>query len=165
MVQQIDPINSAREAAETLRLRMAFARQQVAYRSAQENLEAIAAKHKTLSGEFMLNGTGEAICDLMFPDGVRFTEKPLMSFGGEVRNWASLTESTAGAGNYPSISVVIVGWMTKPRPPESLLYEGVRLAVVTDGDYRQKMFVHWHVEGMSLGGPVDYQPIPLVGGG
>lgn len=126
------------------------------------SIEEFSAQHTRISGEFMLNGMGEQIVTLDF-GGTLFTEKPLASFGGEVRNWNPDLEYTIiGKGEFPTVSCVIVGWSTVHKPPERLLYSGCRMAVVVTGWHTQKMFIHWHIEGVALQGPASYDPIPLV---
>lgn len=116
-------------------------------RQAEQLREDMGASKTKLTGELKVNGAGETQVQVTFP--VKFTEKPFLSFGAEL-----LEREPILPGFLPTISVVVLGWITEERPPTSRLYVGAKLAVVTGGAAYQKMSVHWTVEAMALGNPV-----------
>lgn len=169
------PLDAAAEAAARLRSaqgRLAAEQAQAARftsltqrrQSELENLEAISNKHMTVHGEFMLNGAGESVNEVLFPKDVVFTEKPICSALGEMRDWnRDMEVILVGAGKFPTISTVIVGWIIEDNVANNLrLYKGFRMACVISGWAHMKMIVHWTADGMGMGGPTSYEPAPIV---
>lgn len=111
------------------------------------SLADMAAAETKLDGEVRINGSGESTVPITFP--VLFTEKPHLSFGAELIEGDALT-----VGFMPTISVVILGWITQESPPSSRFYRGAKLGVVTTGVRHQKMVVHWHLNGVAMANPV-----------
>lgn len=153
--------NLAAEQAQAARFTYQAQRRQ----SELENLEAISNRHMTLHGEFMLNGAGESVNEILFPKDVAFTEKPICSALGEMRDWNRDMETLlVGAGKFPTISTVIVGWVVEDSVAKNLrLYRGIRIACVVTGWPHMKMLVHWTADGMGMGGPTNYEPLPIAG--
>ena len=110
-----------------------------------EGIQDASGSSTVLTGEFLLVGTGEKLVEVVFP--TPFTEKPIMSFGGEVQD-ANLMVS----GQYPTISVLVAGWVTKDIPPFSRLFTGCRLCTVVTGPKVQKIVIYWSFTGPSING-------------
>ena len=73
-----------------------------------------------------------------------------------MRDWNETTEkSIIGKGQYPTISVVVVGYVVEDTPPLKRIYKGAKLAVVTGGNTFQKMIVNCFFTGKALVGPTD----------
>lgn len=108
-----------------------------------EGIEDAAGSSTVLTGEFLVRGSGENLVDLTFPTA--FTSKPLLSFGGEVQDVDLMVK-----GQYPTVSVVIAGWVTREAPPLSRLFTGCRLCVVTTGPQVQKMVIYWTLTGDTI---------------
>jgi hypothetical protein len=106
-----------------------------------ENLSSASGGATRLTGQLLLSGSGEKVVDVVFP--APFTEKPLMSFGGEMQD-------SMIRGQFPTISVVVAGWITRDAPPYSRLFTGCQLAIVTTGPTTQKMIVHWFFDGPTI---------------
>lgn len=137
-------MNNNRELSSALsRLRSAQQQNEITKRGAND----MGATKTRINGEIRVNTAGESITQVVFP--VRFTEKPIMTFGGEVIEGDALQ-----AGYMPTISVVVVGWITEEVPPVSRLYTGAKLGIVLDGVNHQKAIVHWSLEGTALSNPV-----------
>jgi hypothetical protein len=108
--------------------------------------DAIGRVH-TVSGEFVVDGTGEALVPVNFP--IRFIEKPRFHFGGELAPDSVITD-----GEFPTVSAVVGYWTYEERPyvPH---YKGATLAVVTTGPTGQKMAIHWTMTGRAITNPVS----------
>jgi hypothetical protein len=100
-----------------------------------------AAGQTRLSGQLMLSNPGEKSISVTFP--FSFADKPLLSFGGEMRDGDIPVD-----GNFPTVSVVVGGWSTVDNPPYSRLYTGCKLLIVTTGPPQQRLYVHWHLDGI-----------------
>lgn len=109
--------------------------------------EDMAASKTKLTGEIRVNGAGETKTNVTFP--IQFTEKPVMNFGAEMIEGDAIID-----GFMPTISVVILGWVTKDLPPTQRLYLGATLGIVVGGAHFNKLSVHWSVEGTALSNPV-----------
>lgn len=107
----------------------------------------MAAGPTRCSGQFLIDSTGEVEAQINFP--VKFSQKPLLSYSGEVKEGYMLTDS-----KMPTISMVPVRWILEDNPPYSVLYTGVVLAVVTDGPPGQRLFATWHMDGPAFSNPV-----------
>jgi len=99
------------------------------------------------SGQFLLDGMGEAEVEVLFP--VKFSEKPLLSFAAEIRDGDMLITS-----KMPTVSMVVLQWTIEDRPPFSNLYTGATLGVVADGPPSSRLFAIWHMDGMAYSNPV-----------
>jgi hypothetical protein len=95
-----------------------------------------------LSGQFAIKGSGEKRVEIVFP--AQFTEKPFMTFGGEIETDFMID------GQFPTISLVVSRWITKDLPPYSRLFVGCEFAVVTTGPSVQKMIVTWAMDGPTV---------------
>ena len=120
--------------------------------SERARLEDSLARTQVVSGQFLLSGVGEATKAVKFP--VKFIEKPLLSFGGE------LTENSSPVdGSFPTVSVVIGGWdleipgIVNQETPDRKYFVGATLLVVTTG-VSESMWIHWHVTGVAITNPV-----------
>ena len=112
--------------------------------------------NQRISGQFLWEGSGEGEKEVVFP--VKFIERPVFYFGGELGPNQSVVD-----GYYPTVSVVVGGWLTLKRPPVTSLYYGCTLVVVVTGHTDQKMVIHWHVEGRALSDPsVNPEDFPDV---
>jgi hypothetical protein len=99
-----------------------------------------------------LNGVGEIAKEVVFP--VKFVEKPLLSFGGELSENSSPTD-----GSFPTVSVVVGGWnleipgVENQETPDRKYFVGANLLVVTTG-VDESMWIHWHMTGVAITNPV-----------
>lgn len=96
--------------------------------------------------EIMFQGTAttqEIAVDVTFP--VWFVDRPGMSFGAE------LLRDVIEAGNYPTISVVVITW-TKVHDlrPGGGYFTGCRFAIVASGRVGEEMMVHWQADGKAM---------------
>ncbi len=96
-------------------------------------------------GEVTVVGAGEASVDVNFP--VWFTEKPSFSFGGELAEGHS-PEAT----NFPTISVMVLSWVTEERG-YTIYYVGAKLGIVTTGVASHSVIAHWAAEGKAMQNP------------
>lgn len=110
-------------------------------------------KTTRVHGFVLTEGAGEAAHEITFP--VTFTERPSMSFGGEMDENQFVEDLS-----FPTVSVVVVSWtktMTD-RVGGGLgapgWFAGATLAIVTSGKTDQRMWVHWQAEGKALRDPV-----------
>ncbi len=101
-----------------------------------------------ISGTILVEGAGEITVPVSFP--VWFVERPGFSFGGELsdNHWPA-------EGNFPTISVVVTKWDINERSTYGRFYRGADLAIVTEGQNDQQMWVHWHVEAKAFMNPID----------
>lgn len=106
------------------------------------DIEQTSAGVTKLSGQIRVDSPGEVEVPLVFP--VFFSEKPLLSFGGELK-----VGTDAVPGSFPTVSVVIGSWSLSDASPTMLIYKGCKLLVVTTGHPTQRMFIHWHLEGIA----------------
>lgn len=106
-------------------------------------LGAMSAGPTRCSGQFQLDGAGEAEVQITFP--VSFSAKPLLSFSGEVRDGDILVSA-----RMPSISMMVLRWTVEDNPPYSVLYTGAVLGVVTSGPPGTRMYATWHMDGTAF---------------
>ena len=90
-------------AGENLTSRQTIAQRQNRKQSERARIEDSIARHQIVQGQFLVSGVGELAKEVVFP--VKFIEKPLLSFGGELAENSSPTD-----GGFPTISVVVGGW-------------------------------------------------------
>lgn len=108
----------------------------------------MSASENSFKGAVRVNGAGESTIDVTFPK--LFTEKPhLIGFSGEV-----LTGDAVRDGFMPTVSVIILGWITEERPPTSRFYRGAKLGIVTTGTVHQKLIVYYAFSGTAVENPV-----------
>lgn len=100
-------------------------------------------------GEIQVTGAGECQARIVFP--VRFVDKPLPHFGGEL----GYGSPTATLGSYPTYSTTVHAWDYRMKPDGSFLYVGALFGVVTTGQPSQVMNIHWSVEGLGLRNPSE----------
>jgi len=112
-------------------------------RRSQNDFQATAT---TVTGQFRVNGQGEAQIDVTFP--AKFVEKPMLSFGAEV-----IEGDSQVPGFMPWANVCVLHWVTKESPPTGRLYMGARLGVVSGGVSFQKMMIHWTFSAKALKSP------------
>lgn len=91
-------------------------------------------------------GSGETRATIDFP--VLFSDKPIMTFGGEL-----VGNSTAEAGNYPVISVMVDNWDTVERSDDREYYRGCEVLIVALGKENQRVDAHVLFEGMAFRDP------------
>ncbi len=117
-----------------------------AQRSRLERAKSVQAGVQRAIGFVEVTGAGESLVEVQF--SVWFTERPWLSFGGELIENAVLKDK-----NFPTVSVVIKNWVTKTKN-NATYYYGATLILVTGGTSDQKLVVHWQVEGMALVNPL-----------
>ena len=110
-------------------------------------LDDMAGTYRVLHGQFMINSAGEAEVEIDFP--FKFTEKPLMSFGFEMRDGEPYVRGQMATG-----SAMVIDWKTEERPPLNRFYTGCTLGVVTSGLQYQKMIGVFHASGMAFTNPM-----------
>ena len=98
-----------------------------------------------VDGLFLVSGAGQTNSAVRFP--VKFIERPNISFAGELD-----VNSAAVPGNYPTLSVVVGGWVVE-GPPTKRLWTGANLLVVTNGPATQKIWVHWEASARAVSNP------------
>jgi hypothetical protein len=101
-----------------------------------------------VSGRLLVQGTGEISVSVNFP--VRFTERPIFTFGGELD-----LSSSPVAGSFPSVSCVVVNWdkIGVVTGGSDGHYIGATLAVTAGGSATQGMWIHWVMEGKAIRNP------------
>lgn len=118
-------------------------------------VEDFIIKPTRVTGFVLTEGAGEALHEVVFP--VTFTERPSMSFGGELD-----VDEFVEALVFPTVSVVVVSWaktMTDRVGGGTNApgwFAGAILAIVTSGKSGQRMWVHWQAEGKALRDPVHH---------
>lgn len=110
-------------------------------------LEDATGRVHTISGEFLVDGAGEALVPVNFP--VVFIEKPRFHFGGELSPGSVITD-----GQFPTVSAVVGTWTYMERQVQPF-YRGATLCVVTTGPAEQKMMIHWTMTGRAITNPVS----------
>lgn len=105
------------------------------------------AGYTNLAGEIRVNGAGESSLPITFP--VKFTEKPLLTFGAEV-----IEGDAIRSGFMPWANVIVLSWITEEIPPVTRLYTGANLGVVSGGVPHQKMAIHWNLSGKAVADPI-----------
>jgi len=120
--------------------------------SDRARLEDSIARQQLVSGQFLVAGTGEVAKEVVFP--VKFIEKPLMFFGGELAENSFPTD-----GSFPTVSVMIGGWNLEipgaenQETPDRKYFVGANLLVVTTG-VAENTWLHWHMMGTAITNPV-----------
>lgn len=110
-------------------------------------VDAFLIKPTSVTGRELINGVGEVLVDVSFP--VWFTERPNVSFGGELDTNDSPTDT-----QFPTVSVVVVAWqMKKEERLGGGYFIGCNLAVVTGGRKDNRIWVHWRAEGAAMKNP------------
>lgn len=106
-------------------------------------------KDTTLSGRRLLSGTGEVSLDVVF--SVLFSGRPAFYFGGELEAGHSPI-----AGRFPTISAVVVAWVTEKSVEGAFdgYFKGCTLAIKTEGQVDQLLWLHWHFRGTGLRNPL-----------
>lgn len=136
----------------SLTSRQTIAQRQNRKASERARLEDNIARTQMVSGEFLVAGVGELTKEVLFP--VKFVEKPLLSFGGELAENSSPVD-----GAFPTVSVVVGGWnlevpgIENQETPDRRYFVGATLLVVTSGT-AENMWIHWHMMGMAITNPV-----------
>lgn len=124
-------------------LSVALNRQQVS----ASNQADFYAQPYFVQGRFLCDGAGELVKDVSFP--VVFTEEPFFAFGGRLEQ-----NQVIVAGNYPTVSAVVLSFSVEKRGVSTELFRGARLIIVTTGEEDQKMWLQWQFSGMALVNPV-----------
>ena len=124
-----------------------FRRRSNQLRMDQDGFSAMAAGPTRCSGQFLLDGMGEAEVQVSFP--VKFSQKPLLSFAAEIRDGDMLITT-----QMPTVSMVVLRWIIEDRPPYSNMYTGAVLGIVTEGPVGSRVFVIWHMDGIAFSNPV-----------
>lgn len=91
-----------------------------------------------------LDGPGEATIDITFP--LRFFERPLFTAGLELRDNSFLTW-----GAFPTWSATIVRFNTEAINPDTILYVGAQLAIVTTNVNRSAL--HYSFQAKAFTNP------------
>jgi hypothetical protein len=107
-------------------------------------------KQTRVTGRVKLVGTGEAAVDIPFP--VRFTERPIFTFGAE------LDENQAAViGNYPTVSGFVGSWVVVGRVVGGFdgYYVGARLLIVLTGEPDMISFFDWAMEAAAMRNPLN----------
>lgn len=112
-----------------------------------KNQDDFAARIHVISGQFNVQGAGELVKDIAFP--VTFVEKPLLAFGGALDDNQAIV-----AGNFPTISVVVLKYKEGVSQAASSSFSGASLIVVVTGVEDQSVWVHWSFTGMALVNPI-----------
>ena len=121
-----------------------------------EDMSTAQAGQTRLSGQFMLSNPGEKEATVYFP--FKFAGKPLLSFGAEIP-----TGDKPTPGNFPTVSIIIGGWLTQDNPPYTQLFYGAKFLMVTTGPPQQRLYIHWHLDGIAYGGDMnDLQVAPFL---
>lgn len=109
--------------------------------------ESATIKPVRVAGFELTEGRGELTIDVEFP--VWFTERPAMSFGGELDE-----NDFVETGSYPSVSVVVIAFTrAQTERVGGGWYTGASLALVVGGKQAQRIWVHWQAEGKALKNP------------
>ena len=124
-----------------------FRRQQNQFAAFGQGLMDMSAGPTRASGQFLLDGMGEAEVHVPFP--VKFAEKPLFSYAAEIRDGDMLI-----ATKMPVVTMVVTRWLLEDRPPFSNLYTGAIIGVVADGPTGSRLFAIWHMDGTAYANPV-----------
>ena len=136
----------------SLTSRQTIAQRQGRQSSEKARLEDNIARSQIVSGQFLMGGSGEVTKQVLFP--VKFIEKPLMYFGGELTENSFPTE-----GSFPTVSVIVGGWDLEipnnenQETPDRKYFVGATLLVVTTGT-DENMWIHWHMTGVAITNPV-----------
>lgn len=112
-----------------------------------EGFRDISAGPTRCSGQFMVDSSGELEAQILFP--VKFSQKPLLSYAGELKEGDMLTSS-----RMPTLRMVVLSWILEDKPPFQSLYTGAVLGVVLDGPPGQRMLATWHMDGVAFSNPV-----------
>lgn len=132
------------------RKRNAFQQREADQRRMVSNL---AGPHQ-ITGQFLLDGSGETTKDLKFP--VNFIEKPLFYAGFEMD-----TSSAPVDGAFPLATATAFNWVIKePDLDNNALnlrkyFTGVSVAVVCVGSPNQKVWVNWMAVGKAITNPLS----------
>ena len=136
-VSRIPPRLSGRPAAERRRRDL-------------EQVQGAVSAESIVKGRLTVVGGGDVAVDINFP--VLFTEKPHMTFGGEVKGTVD-----ASAGAFPTISVLVGQWRLAV-PDESddrsfcrRFYIGAQLLVAIDGSI--DVIAHYQFSGVAITNP------------
>lgn len=117
-------------------------------RGTVNRVESMSGRPHRVQGHFTMNGAGEASIEVRFP--VWFIEKPIFTFGGEMVEGESPTQT-----QYPTISVVVHRWILQEYPGDIHYFSGAILGPVSTGTEAQKLLVHWQCEGKALRNPTS----------
>lgn len=90
---------------------------------------------------------GEAISQITF--GVRFVEKPVMTFGFEMPPGQPLY-----AGSFPNGNVVVYQWLSGIRADQTMrFYDGATLAILSTGAHNLSIIAHASFVGKAVRNP------------
>lgn len=115
-------------------------------RQEHEQARAIQGQVVSSQGFILTKQAGEVAQDVKF--SVRFIERPLFTFGGELDE-----NQSASAGRFPTVSAVVLQWEIEELDKYRKYFIGANLGLVTTGATTQRMWVHWRMEGKALLGP------------
>ena len=111
------------------------------------------ATESITKGQILVVGAGEVILPVVFP--VWYIEPPQFYFGG-----ALASNSPTEPGLFPTISSVVGDWEVERPDLENfgfdmrIYYRGAQLAVVTQGQPEQEMYLHYTFSGLAVTNPV-----------
>lgn len=116
-------------------------------RGAVNRIEAMTGRVHRVQGFIDVEGAGETSYEVGFP--VWFFERPLFTFGGEMAD-----NEAPEAENFPTVSVVVLGWKKQEFDMNVSYWSGAYLGIVTTGRLGHRMTVHWQMEGKALRNPM-----------
>lgn len=125
-----------------------FRRAQARQETNKSNALSVAARPQVLSGQIQINGSGDSIVNIPFP--IQFSQKPILSFGGDLEHGQSVT-----IGSLPTVSMIVTRWDIVGSPPLQLFYQGATVAIVTSGVDDQIMYAHYTFTGVALSNPTN----------
>lgn len=115
--------------------------------AAERGAKSMAASEKTVSGEFLIVGAGEARTQIQFP--VHFIDLPAFYWGARIAHGEIPVE-----GMMPTVSVIAFNWLIEDRPPATRIYKGCDIGAVVTGPIGTKMIINWSFTGTGLTYPM-----------
>lgn len=117
-------------------------------RGTVNRVESMSGRDHFVQGHLTLAGAGEASIEVRFP--VWFIEKPIFTFGGELAEGESPTQT-----KYPTISAVVLRWILQEYPGDIHYWSGAILGAVSTGIPEQNLVLHWQFQGRALRNPTS----------
>lgn len=116
------------------------------YDSRGRSLQAAGPKEVVSTAIIKVNNAGEAIAPFQF--ACRYAQMPNLSFGFQMH-------SAPPAGRIPVFSASVYEWITEDRLPNSRLYAGARLLIVSEAASSVAFAVHATATGIAFTGPLE----------
>lgn len=114
---------------------------------AAQNQKSVTARPSHYSGIIQTTGSGDSLVIVPFP--VRFSEKPLLSYGFDVQS------GDVTAGQLPTVSVGIMSYDAVETQPPVIFYVGATLGIVTNGPTGMVYNIHYHFDGVTIVNPIS----------